>query len=194
MKGGIIALVVMVVLVLLIGGSLFGAYNGFVVKQEAVKAQVGQLQNVLQRRSDLIPNLVETVKGYASHERETLDAVVQARANATRPEINVQSAEGLTEFIKAQDQLSSAIARLMVVVENYPQLKANEQFNRLMDELAGTENRISVERKRYNDLAREYNAAIRRFPGALVANMAGFGSFPYFEASPQAQEVPRVQF
>jgi LemA protein len=194
MKWGVVALVVLVILALFVGGSLFSAYNGFVAKQEAVNAQVGQLQNVLQRRSDLIPNLVQTVKGYASHESETLEAVVQARANATRPEINVKDAEGLSEFIKAQDQFSSAIARLMVVVENYPQLKADEQFNRLMDELSGTENRISVERKRYNDIAREYNTAIRRFPAAIVANAAGFQAFPYFEASAQAQEAPKVQF
>ncbi|MBM3214969.1 LemA family protein [Candidatus Poribacteria bacterium] len=194
MKWALVALGVLVLISVLFAGSLLSTYNGFVAKQEQVSSQVGQLQNVLQRRADLIPNLVEVVKGYASHESETLEAVVQARANATRPQINVKDAKSVNDFIAAQDQFSSAIARLMVVVENYPQLKADTQFSRLMDELAGTENRISVERKRYNDVARDYNTAIRRFPGAIVANLTGFDAFAYFEASPDSQTAPKVTF
>ncbi|GIX08107.1 MAG: hypothetical protein KatS3mg115_2510 [Candidatus Poribacteria bacterium] len=181
-------------LILILGFSACGTYNRLVEKQEQVSAQVGQLQNVLQRRADLIPNLVEVVKGYAAHEQETLTAVTQARAAATQTQVNLNDPAALQRYLQAQDQLSQALSRLMVVVERYPELKANEQFNRLMDELAGTENRIAVERRRYNELAREYNTSIRRFPAALFAQMFGFEPVPYFEAAPEAQSAPRVEF
>ena len=196
MKWALIILLVVLGFFFLLGVSAYGTYNRLIEKQEAVNAQIGQLQNVLQRRADLIPNLVNIVKGYAAHEKETLTAVIEARASATRPNIrlNASDPESLQRFIKAQDQFTSAISRLMLVSERYPDLKANEQFQRLMDELSGTENRISVERKRYNDRAREYNMAVRRFPGAIFANLFGFDPVPYFEASAEAQTAPKIEF
>jgi LemA protein len=194
MKWALVAVAVMVVIALLVVGSLVGTYNDLVGKREAVSAQVGQIQNVLQRRADLIPNLVQVVKGYAAHEQDTLTAVMEARANATRPQINITDPDSVGNFIRAQEQFSSAIARLMVVVERYPDLKANEQFNRLMDEVSGTENRISVERKRYNDTSREFNTRVGRFPAAFFAGAMGFKPFPYFEASAEAQEAPKIEF
>ena len=178
--------------------SIKGTYNSLVTLDESINGSWSQVQNVYQRRADLIPNLVETVKGYASHEKETLLAVTQARASATRPEFNV-SAGGLNpqllqQFSQAQGQLSSALSRLLVTIEKYPDLKANQNFVRLQDELAGTENRIAVERKRFNQTVQGYNQNIRLFPTSVLAGMFGFQQRPYFEASTEAQEAPKIDF
>jgi LemA protein len=163
------------------------SYNKFTTQEEAIKAQWAQVQNQLQRRNDLIPNLVETVKGYATHEESVFKDIADSRAK-------LAGAKTPEETIQAANQQSAALARLLVIVENYPNLKANEQFNRLMDELAGTENRIAVERMRYNERIQEYNAATRRFPGNVTAKLFGFKQYPYFEAPPAAQAVPKVDF
>lgn len=189
-KGCIIALVivaVLVVLVILLALPIIGNYNTLVKMREDVNTSWAQVQNVLQRRYDLIPNLVETVKGYAAHEREVLTEVTRARAS-------VGSARTPDEAMKANNDLSNALARLLVVVEQYPNLKANENFIRLQDELAGTENRIAVERRRYNDSVRIYNQKIQSFPTVLIAGMLGFEKRNYFEAPSAAQEAPKVDF
>ncbi len=163
------------------------SYNKFVSQEEAIKAQWAQVQNQLQRRNDLIPNLVETVKGYAQHEQSVYKDIADARSqllNAKTPE----------ESIAAANRQTSALGRLLAVVENYPQLKANEQFNRLMDELAGTENRLAVERMRYNERVQEYNTSRRQFPANLTAKMFGFKEYPFFEAPAEAKQVPKVNF
>lgn len=165
-------------------------------KEEDVTAQWAQVENAYQRRADLIPNLVSTVKGYASHEQETFTAVVDARAKATQVSVNPEelTEEGIQEFQKAQGQLSSALGRLLMIRENYPELKANENFLSLQDELAGTENRIAVARNRFNEAARDYNQYIRRFPHVLYASMLGFKKKGYFEADEGAQAAPVVDF
>jgi LemA protein len=163
------------------------SYNKFTSDEEAIKAQWGQVQNQLQRRNDLIPNLVETVKGYAAQERDIFTAIAASRekmAGAKTPE----------DTIKAANEQTSALARLLVVVENYPQLKSDATFQRLMDELAGTENRIATERGRYNDRVREYNTLRRSFPSNVTAKAFGFKEYPYFEAPPASQQVPTVKF
>jgi LemA protein len=163
------------------------SYNRFVSQEEAVKAQWAQVQNQLQRRNDLIPNLVETVKGYASHEEAVFREIAESRsklAGATTP----------ADQIAAANQQSAALGRLLVIVENYPNLKANEQFNRLMDELSGTENRLATERMRYNERVQEYNTSRRQFPGVLTAKMFSFKDYPLFEAPPEARQVPKVDF
>ena len=163
------------------------SYNQFVGQEEAVKAQWAQVQNQLQRRNDLIPNLVETVKGYAQHEESVYTDIADARSR-------LLAAKTPQESIEAANQQTSALGRLLAVVENYPQLRANEQFNRLMDELSGTENRIAVERMRYNEKIQEYNTARRRFPANLTAKVFGFKEYPLFEAPPEARQVPKVNF
>jgi LemA protein len=163
------------------------SYNRFTSNEEAIKAQWGQVQNQLQRRNDLIPNLVETVKGYAAQEKEIFTSIAESRsklAGATTPE----------QQIEAANQQSSALARLLVVVENYPQLKSDATFQRLMDELAGTENRLATERMRYNERVQEYNTLRRRFPANVTAKMFGFKEYPYFEAPKEAAKVPTVNF
>jgi LemA protein len=163
------------------------SYNRFTGAEEQIKGQWSQVQNQLQRRNDLIPNLVETVKGYAAHEKEIFTRVAESRAKlagAATPE----------QQIAAANEQSSALARLLVVVENYPQLKADAQFQRLMDELAGTENRIATERMRYNQLITDYNTLRRRFPSNITAKMFGFQEYPYWQAPPEAQKVPTVDF
>jgi LemA protein len=163
------------------------SYNKFVSQEETVKAQWAQVQNQLQRRNDLIPNLVETVKGYASHESQVFEDIAASRAKlagATTP----------ADQIAAANQQTAALGRLLVIAENYPQLKANEQFNRLMDELSGTENRIAVERMRYNQAVQDYNTSRRQFPGVITARMFKFKDYPLFEAPPAAQQVPKVTF
>jgi LemA protein len=163
------------------------SYNRFVGQEEAVKTQWAQVQNQLQRRNDLIPNLVETVKGYAQHEEGVFKDVADARSRllaATTPDAQIEAA----------NRQSSALGRLLAIVENYPQLKANEQFNRLMDELSGTENRISVERMRYNEKVQEYNTARRQFPANVTAKVFGFKEYPLFDAPPEARQVPKVDF
>jgi LemA protein len=179
--------------------SLVGQYNRMVGLDEAVDSQWGNVENVYQRRADLIPNLVETVKGYAAHERETLEAVVKARAEATRmqaeldPE-SLNDPEVMRKFQAVQGELSSALGRLMVVIEKYPELKANEGFRDLQVQLEGTENRIAVERRRFNEQAQGFNTVIRRFPANLVAGMFGFSEKAYFEATEGAETAPKVEF
>ncbi len=163
------------------------SYNRFVSQEEAIKSQLAQVENQLQRRNDLIPNLVETVKGYAAHEQEVFKQVAESRAKlsgATTPEQRFQAA----------NEQSSALARLLVIAENYPQLKANEQFNRMMDELSGTENRIAVERMRYNEKVQEYNTSRRQFPSNLTAKVFSFKEYPFFQAPPEAKVAPKVDF
>jgi LemA protein len=163
------------------------SYNKFVGQEEAVKAQWAQVQNQLQRRNDLVPNLVETVKGYAQHEEGVFKEVADARSR-------LLAAKTPQDAIEAANQQSSALGRLLAIVENYPQLKANEQFNRLMDELSGTENRIASERMRYNERVQEYNTARRRFPGNITANLFSFQDYPLFEAPVEARQAPKVDF
>jgi LemA protein len=187
MRKLLIVLVVLVVLVLSLGGWVRGMYNGLVAADEGVKAGWAQVENQLQRRYDLIPNLVETVKGYAAHERETLEAVTEARAR-------VGGAGTVDEKIQANQELSGALSRLLLVVEQYPDLKANQNFVRLQDELAGTENRIAVERRRYNELVQGYNTQVRSFPASIFAGMFGFERATLFESVEGAQTAPRVSF
>jgi LemA protein len=163
------------------------SYNRFVGQEEAIKAQWAQVQNQLQRRNDLIPNLVETVKGYAQHEESVYKDIADARSR-------LLAARSPEETIQAANQQTSALGRLLAVVENYPQLRANEQFNRLMDELSGTENRISVERMRYNERVQEYNTSRRQFPANMTAKMFSFKEYPFFEAPVEARQVPKVNF
>ncbi len=171
-------------------------YNSMVNKQEAVSAQWAQVENSYQRRADLIPNLVSTVKGYASHEQETFTAVTEARSKATQVTVNPEdlTEESIQQFQEAQGQLSSALGKLLMIRENYPELKANQNFLALQDELAGTENRIAVERNRFNEFAREYNQYIRRFPHVIYAGWFGFKKKGYFEADASAQSAPVVEF
>ena len=177
-----------VVLIILIGFSYFkGTYNTLVTMDEGVKAAWAQVENQLQRRYDLIPNYVETVKGYAAHEKEVFVKVTEARSR-------VGGAKGIEEKIQANNQLSSALARLLVVVERYPDLKANTNFIRLQDELAGTENRIAVERRRFNEAVRVYNTKIRTFPTNILAGMFGFEKAAFFEVPKERQEAPKVKF
>ena len=163
------------------------SYNTFVSQEEAIKSQWSQVENQLQRRSDLIPNLVETVKGYAAHETGVFQAVADARAK-------MAGAQTPEAKIAAANEQSSALARLLAVVENYPQLKANESFNRLMDELSGTENRIAVERMRYNERVQEYNTKRRSFPANVTATIFRFKEYPYFNVPDAAKAVPKVDF
>jgi LemA protein len=163
------------------------SYNRFVSQEESIKAQWAQVENQLQRRNDLIPNLVETVKGYASHEQDVFQSVADSRAK-------LAGAATTEETIAAANAQSSALARLLAIVENYPQLKANEQFNRLMDELSGTENRIAVERMRYNERVQEYNTSRRQFPSNITAGIFGFKEYPFFEVPESAKQVPKVSF
>ena len=175
-------------LVLLTGVALSGcSYNRFTTQEEAIKGAWGEVQNQIQRRNDLLPNLVETVKGYAAHEEGVFKEIADARAK-------LLAAKTPEETIQAANQQSSALGRLLAVVENYPNLKANEQFNRLMDELAGTENRLSVARMRYNERIQEYNTTRRRFPSNMTAKVFGFKEYPYYEAPPSSQAAPKVDF
>ena len=173
-----------------------GVYNSMVTQDESVKTAWSQVENQYQRRLDLIPNLVNTVKGYASHERATLEGVINARANATKTTIDPTNLheETMKQFQAAQGELSSALSRLMVVVERYPDLKANQNFMELQAQLEGTENRISVERKRFNEVAQNYNTNIRSFPTNILAGMFGFQPKAYFAAESGAEKAPTVEF
>jgi LemA protein len=194
--GVIVGIVILVGIILVIYG--ISSYNKMVKLDESVKEKWSQVENVYQRRLDLIPNLVETVKGYAAHERETFQAVTEARAKAGGS-INLGS-EALNnpamfqQFQQAQSALSSALSRLMVVVEKYPELKANENFLSLQSQLEGTENRISVERRRFNEVARTYNTYIKQFPKVIFARLLGFNERPYFKAQEGADTAPKVKF
>ncbi len=172
-----------------------GIYNQLVGLEEGVKSAWGQVENVYQRRADLIPNLVNTVSGARDFERETFEAVAEARSKVGKVELEgMPTAEQLSQFQGAQDQLSSALSRLMVVVERYPELRATEAFRDLQSQLEGTENRIAVERKRFNEAAQGFNAARRKIPAVIFASMMGFDERPYFEASEGAERAPDVEF
>ncbi|NLM24644.1 MAG: LemA family protein [Firmicutes bacterium] len=187
MKKSLIVLGVIVLVIVLVVGSGISKYNSLVTMETAVDAAWAQVENQLQRRADLIPNLVATVKGYASHEERIFTEIADARSRLL--------AAGTTEEkIEASQNLESTLGRLLALSENYPQLKADASFIRLQDELAGTENRISVERMRYNTAVQNWNAQIKRFPTVIIANMFGKEVRPFFEAAPEAREVPKVEF
>jgi LemA protein len=178
---------VLVLAAVVVGGTFVSKWNQLVTMDTDIKAKWAQVENQLQRRGDLIPNLVETVKGFAAQEKSILESIANARAK-------MAGAGSVQDRIAASNELSSALARLLVVVENYPNLKSDATFIRLMDELAGTENRLSVERKRYNDSVQVYNVAVRQFPGNLIASILGFKEQPFFEAAPAARQAPQVRF
>ena len=196
MKKTWIVLAVIAVLLLVAYSSIKGSYNNMVNMQESVTAQWSQVENVYQRRADLIPNLVNTVKGYAEFEKETLTQVIEARAKATSVNINPANldAQSIQKFQEAQSGLSSALSKLMVVVEKYPDLKANLGFLDLQAQLEGTENRITVERMKFNESAQTYNTFIRQFPKNIWAGMFGFEKKAYFEAEAGANKAPTVAF
>ena len=172
------------------------AYNGMVKMDESVNTAWSNVENQYQRRADLIPNLVNTVKGYAAHEKETLEAVMAARSKATQMTVDADNLtpEKLQEYQKAQGEISAALGRLLAITENYPDLKANQNFMELQAQLEGTENRISVERRNFNEVARTYNTSIRTFPKNILAGMFGFDKRPYFEAEEGANKAPEVKF
>lgn len=190
--GWILVLAVLGVAVLWV----MNTYNRMVEQEEVVEASWSQVENQYQRRADLVPNLVATVKGYASHEQETLEGVMEARAKATQITIDPANAtpEQLAAYQKAQGELSQALGRLMAVAESYPELKANENFLNLQSQLEGTENRCTIARQQFNEDARNYNTLIRRFPGNIVASIFGFEKKPYFEADEEAKHAPKVEF
>jgi len=196
MKKSLIVLLVVVFFIVILIGSMIGSYNKMVKMDEGVSASWSQVENVYQRRLDLIPNLVNTVKGYASHERETLEAVINARAKATQVTVDPSKldAAAIQNFQETQGGLSSALGRLMVVMEQYPDLKANQNFRDLQAQLEGTENRIAVERGRFNDTAKAFNSYIRTFPKNIIAAMFNFEKKAYFEAEKGAEKAPVVNF
>ncbi len=196
MKRGYVTLIVIVAVVLVLFFWIKGMYNSMVRTDETVSQAWAQVENVYQRRADLVPNLVATVKGYAEHESSTLEAVVEARAKATQATVDPStlSEEELARFMSAQNELGTAIGRLLVSVERYPDLKANQNFLELQAQLEGTENRITVERQKFNEAARNYNVTIRRFPNNIFAGMFGFEKKGYFEASEGAEQAPVVSF
>jgi LemA protein len=195
-RTGLVALVVIVVLIFAFFQWGVSVNNKMVEMDENVSSQWSQVENVYQRRADLIPNLVNTVKGYAAHENQTLTEVVEARAKATSVNIDPTklTPEALQQFQQAQSGLSSALGRLMVVVEKYPDLKANENFLNLQAQLEGTENRITVERQKFNSAAQGYNTYIRKFPQTIIASFKGFNKKAYFEAEKGSEKAPKVQF
>lgn len=196
MKKGTITLLVIGVLILIMVGGTLTTYNGLIAKDEAVATAWGNIQSQYQRRADLIPNLVSTVKGYAKHESETLENVMAARAKATQITVNADNLtpEKLKQYQAAQGELSQALGRLMAVSENYPNLKANENFSELQAQLEGTENRINESRQIYNSAVQTYNVSVRRFPANIVAGMFGFDKKNQFEAEAGAQKAPKVEF
>ena len=195
-KKSVITIIIIVVVVLAIYAWIKGAYNGCVTRQESVEAQWAQVENVYQRRADLIPNLVETVKGYASHEKETLEGVVNARSKATQVTLDPtnMTPEKLKEFQQAQGELGAALGRLIAIQENYPDLKANENFRDLQVQLEGTENRINEARNKFNEVVQQYNVVIRKFPKNILAGMFGFSTMTKFEAEAGAEKAPQVKF
>ena len=197
MKTALIVLAVLVLIVVIGLASLFGIYNGFVGAEQGVNEKWAQVQNVYQRRADLIPNLVETVKGFAAQEKTVLEEVTRARAGASgikaTPEL-LNDPANFKRFQDAQNQLGGALSRLLVTVERYPELKSNQNFLALQSQLEGTENRITVERQRFNEAVRDYNTKIKLMPGALVARLMGFKEKAFFEAAPGSEAVPKVKF
>jgi len=196
MKKSWIIIAIVIIVAVLLYGWVKGVYNQMVTQGENVDKHWADVENVYQRRADLIPNLVATVKGYASHEKETLEGVINARAKATQTTINAGNLtpESMAAFQQAQDGLSSALSKLMVVVERYPDLKANQNFLELQSQLEGTENRITVDRRKFNEAARQYNTYIKLFPKNILANLFGFLAKPYFEAQEGAETAPKVEF
>jgi len=196
MKKSTMIWIILIAAVVLFLASIVSKYNGFVTQEEAVKTAWSQVENVYQRRADLIPNLVATVKGYAEHERETFTAVTEARSKVNN--INLEgitnSQEALQNFQNAQGALSGALSKLMVVMERYPELKANQNFLDLQSQLESTENRISIERRRFNEAAQSFNTLIRRFPNSIYAGMFGFSAKAYFAAQAGAETAPKVEF
>ncbi len=199
-KGWIIALGILafiIIVILIIVGWGVRKYNGFVTLNEGVNQAWSQVENVYQRRSDLIPNLVATVKGVANFEKDTYTAVTEARAKVGQVKLSAEQLNdpaAFQKFQRAQDGLGSALSRLMVIAENYPQLKANENFLQLQAQLEGTENRITVERQKFTQIVQEYNTAVKKFPGAIIANFSGFKEKQYFKAQEGADQAPKVQF
>ena len=193
MKKSTIIIIVVVAIVAIWG---ITSYNGLVKMDESVNTAWSNVENQYQRRADLIPNLVNTVKGYAAHEKETLEAVMSARSKATQMTIDADNLtpEKLQAYQKAQGEIGSALGRLLAITEAYPDLKANQNFKELQAQLEGTENRISVERRNFNETARSYNTAIRTFPRTIIAGMCGFEKRPYFEAEEGANKAPEVKF
>ena len=187
MKKGLIVLLAIVALVVILAATIVGTYNSLISQREAVKASFQNIDTQLQRRADLIPNLVATVKGFAAQEKSVIDSVTSARAK-------LAGAQTVGEKATADGELSSALSRLLVVVENYPELKSDANFRQLADELAGTENRIAVARLDYNNLVKSYNTRINVFPGVLIARLFGFTAAEYFEASETSETVPTVSF
>ncbi len=196
MKKFLIVVGVFVLLGFIGYGWVTGTYNNFVKLDQQAKTQWGQVENVYQRRADLVPNLVETVKGYAAHEKGVFQAVTEARAKVGQIQIDPtnMTPEMFAQYQAAQGELTQALSRLLVVVENYPQLKASENFLALQSQLEGTENRIAVERHRYNEVVQEYNTAIKKFPGCILAGIFDFEERPYFQAAPGAEKAPVVKF
>lgn len=196
MKKSLVSILVVVgiIFILVMWGS--SRYNKLVTMEESVSGAWSQVENVYQRRADLIPNLVNTVKGYAEFEKETLTQVIEARSKATGVNVNAEAldAESIQRFQQAQEGLTSALSRLMVVVERYPELKANQNFLELQSQLEGTENRITVERRKFNETAQSYNAQIRVFPSNLFAGIFGFEKKAYFQSQAGAEKAPEVQF
>ena len=197
MRTGLIVVGVIVLIVVIGFATLFGVYNGFVAADQAVSEKWAQVQNVYQRRADLIPNLVETVKGFAAQEKSVLEAVTQARASAgsikATPEL-LNDPAAFKKFQDAQNQLGGALSRLLITVERYPELKSNQNFLALQSQLEGTENRITVERQRFNEAVRDYNTKIKLMPWAVVARLAGFKEKAFFESAPGSEVVPKVKF
>ena len=196
MKKSTIVLLSVVGVLLLLAGVCVSTYNGLVTKDETVSEKWGAVQTVYQRRADLIPNLVNTVKGYAAHESSTLQEVTEARAQATSIKLDPTTAtpEQMQAWMDAQQELSKSLGRLLAIAESYPELKASQNFLALQSQLEGTENRISVERQRYNEAVKEYNVSVRRFPSNIIASMFGFDQKPMFEAQEGAEVAPVVQF
>ena len=192
----LIAFLIVAAAVILIISWAVGLYNGLVRADEEAAKAWAQVENVYQRRADLIPNLVATVKGYAAHESETLEAVVSARARATQTTVDPAKldADGIQKYQEAQGELSAALGRLLMITENYPNLKADQSFLNLQAQLEGTENRIAVERNKFNETVQQYNVMIRRFPRTLIASMFGFEKKAYFEAQPGSETPPKVEF
>jgi LemA protein len=188
--------IIVIALVAIVAIWAVSGYNSLVKMDESVSTAWSNVENQYQRRADLIPNLVNTVKGYAAHEKETLEAVMSARSKATQMTVNAENLtpEKLQEYQKAQGEIGAALGRLLAITEAYPDLKANENFKELQAQLEGTENRISVERRNFNEVARSYNTAVRTFPKTIIASMFGFDKRPYFEAEEGANKAPEVQF
>ena len=195
-KGCLITAGIILLISILVGTYLVSIYNSFVEKEQMVKQKWSQVENQYQRRLDLIPNLVNTVKGYAKHEKETLTEVIEARSKATSVNIDPTklTPDAIMQFQAVQNGLSQALSKLMVVVERYPDLKANQNFLQLQAQLEGTENRIAVERKRYNETVQIYNTYLKRLPNVILARLFGFEEYPYFEAEKGAEKAVEVKF